>query len=91
MHMESAPHPAMSDSIKCFWAITRRLPDENPVFEVLPDSYVELVFTFGTDFYLRQGEALIALPNPFLVGLLEKPIYLQASGMFTVVGVRLHP
>ncbi len=91
MYHEKAPHPLLADSVKCFWTKTKAMSGTDSSFEVMPDGFAELVFTFRTDFYLRRNDTLISLPNPFLVGLLEYPIHIQAAGVFTIIGVRMYP
>ena len=47
-HQEVAPPEALRDIIKCFWH-TRRDGGELPAsFAVVPDSYAELIFYFGS-------------------------------------------
>ena len=90
-YQQLLPHPGIADSIKCFWTIRKFCSPEQSVFEILPDSYAELIFNFGTPCYLLRGNLPVRLPNPFLVGLLDSPIYIQATGELHVTAVRIYP
>lgn len=91
MYQEKIPHPSIAESIKCFWSITRTFTAERPVFEILPDSYVELLFCFGEPCYLHIDGDLVLLDNPSIIGLLEKPLLFQTMGRLQVIGVRVYP
>jgi AraC-like DNA-binding protein len=89
---EVAPDPALGAWVNCLWRAERDFaPGES--FELLPDGYVELVFSLGAPLCVRcDGEkgAPKPLPRAFVVGLLRRPLYLHAEGMVRVVAARFH-
>ncbi len=83
---------ALTNHIKCFWYTERKFMDDDAPFEVLPDSYSELIFFSGASCALNKinGEA-VTLSSPFIVGLLDKPIYLKIKGHIRIIAVRFYP
>jgi AraC-like DNA-binding protein len=55
---------------------------------VTPDACVELILNFGSPYVQVEGTRRRELPKVCLVGLLSKPLPLQASGVVKLVAVR---
>ena len=83
-----APHPILSNIVKSLWLIERHFQPPNNTHEILPDSSIELVFSFGASFQLDTGSVVRDLPQHFVVGLIRKPFLLRADGLTKTVGVR---
>jgi len=60
------------------------------VLELLPDSYIELVFSFGSSAQVEWEESTRPLPRCYLVGLLNKPCRVRARGMLKSVAARFY-
>lgn len=90
-YKELLPTESWSDSVKCFWSAGRAFTEQQPFFEILPDSYAELIFSFGPPCSVEVEGGVAGLQNPFLIGLLNAPLKLLANGRLTVCGVRLYP
>ncbi len=52
--------------------------------DVLPDSYIEVIFNFGNDCHIDDAP----LPPCYAANLLEKPFRLSTSGVLKTIGVR---
>lgn len=61
------------------------------MFEVLPDSYAEIIFYFGGCCSIDINGKLQPLPSPFLTGLLDKPIVFHTQDRLEVIGIRCYP
>lgn len=79
----------ITHSVQGFWYrdIDRELAPAD--FEVLPDGHAEIIFHFGCDLLL-EGQPR-PLPSPFMVGLLNKPIYFQTTGRLQIIGIKCLP
>lgn len=44
--------PVLSKYINCLWTTRREFCPPSNMFEILPDSYIELVFCFGSQVYI---------------------------------------
>jgi AraC-like DNA-binding protein len=91
LHQEIAPPDALRAAIKCFWYTRLDLGPPPARFEVLPDGYAEIVFLFGSACTVATAEGQQPLPSPFLMGLLNQPVWVHAQGQLEVVGVRCFP
>jgi AraC-like DNA-binding protein len=85
MHQEFDSPPALRDAIKCFWHTRREF--DGPLFEIIPDGYVEIIFYFGAPCSMHGKR----LPSPFLMGLLNQPLVLETTGRLEVLGIRCYP
>lgn len=86
LHEEYLPPEALRESIKCFWHNRRDFGEQPGSFEVMPDGYAEIIFSFGS--VMRDG---VALPSPFLMGLLNQPVVFSAAGRLEIIGIRCYP
>ena len=75
LHQEFVPPQPLREAIKCFWYNRREAGAQPYSFDVLPDGYAEIVFCFGS--VARDG---VALPSPFMTGLLNQPVTFTAAG-----------
>ena len=90
-HQEFEPPEALRDAIKCFWHNRRDFGAQQSSFEVLPDGYAEIIFYFGSACSISCDGSSQLLPSPFLMGLLNQPVLLSATGRFEVIGIRCFP
>lgn len=84
------PAPALANYVKEIWAVERdfsALPDG---FEITPDSYVELVFSFGEGCAIEVGGVSRPMPRGFLLGLLDAPVRFRAAGLVRTVAARFY-
>lgn len=90
-HIEfEAPLP-LKDAIKCFWYSRMEFGPEESCFEVIPDGYAEITFHFGSSCSIIIDKGFEALPSPFMVGLLNKPVHFYAKDRLEVIGIRCYP
>ncbi len=90
-HQEVAPPAALRDAIQAFWHISRDFGAQQSSFEVVPDGCAEIIFYFGSPCRISTPAGLQPLSSPFLVGLLNQPIYFHAQGRVEFIGVKCFP
>lgn len=90
-HQEFESPEELKDAVKCFWYNSRDLGSSESGFEVVPDGYAEIIFYFGTDCSIAHNGALLALPSPFMIGLLNQPILFYARNRLEIIGIRCYP
>lgn len=90
-HQDLEPSEALGSSIKGFWYRDMDFGDTVSVFEVLPDGHAEIIFHFGSGCGLLVGNKSEPLPSPYIVGLLDKPIYFQSVGRLQLIGIKCLP
>jgi AraC-like DNA-binding protein len=83
------PHPVLADYIKCLWTTEHEFRTPNDALQVLPDSYVELIFSFGARWYGEDDQAARNL-RCYLVGLLDRPVRLRGEGVVKSVAARFY-
>ncbi|WP_294298454.1 helix-turn-helix domain-containing protein [uncultured Chryseobacterium sp.] len=91
LHKEFDPPEALENTIKCFWYNDSDFGDLETGFEVIPDGYVEIIFHFGNGCKILSHGELTDLPSPFLVGLLNHPVYFYTSGRLQILAIRCFP
>ncbi len=91
LHQEFESPDELKDGIKCFWYNRMELGEMSTDFEVMPDGYAEIIFYFGSACSVSNGGLLQALPSPFLMGLLNQPVVLNAKDRLEVIGIRCYP
>lgn len=84
------PHPILSDTLACLWTAEHVLQPPHDVLDLLPDRYIELVFSFGGDAHVEWKDAVRPLPRCYLVGLLSEPCRLRARGTLKSVAARFY-
>lgn len=84
------PHPVLSDFVKSFWASVREFQPSDDVLEILPDSYVELVFSFGAPCQIEDGSSIHKLPRCYLIGFTDRPVRLRAHGTVKSIAARFY-
>jgi AraC-like DNA-binding protein len=87
-YQEIIPHTVLQDYVKRFWILENEYTVENSIEEVIPDACIELILNFGSPYVQLGGSTPRVLPNVFLIGLLSKPLILQAKGTVKIVAVR---
>lgn len=87
-HRQILPHPTLQDSIKCLWASERHFQPPHQAFELLPDSYIELIFTFGAPCYIDLDGTWRTVPPCAVIGLLDKPVRFGSDGVVLTIGAR---
>ena len=90
-HQEFEPPEELQNIIKCFWYTSRDFGELQSNFEILPDSYAEIVFHFGSACSISYNGVLQPLPSPFLMGLLDHPVFLNTQSRLEVIGIRCFP
>src|SRR5262245_36734711 len=87
-YQEFIPHPVLQDYVKRFWILEKEYTAEDSVEEVTPDACVELILNFGRRYVRVDATNPRELPNICLVGLLSKPLKLQANGLVKILAAR---
>ncbi len=90
-HQEFEPPEELRDTIKCFWYNSRDFGEQESSFEIMPDSYAEIIFYFGSRCAISQNGSLQTLPSPFMMGLLNQPVILHAKNRLEIIGIRCFP
>ena len=90
-HQEFEPPEELRDTIKCFWYNRRDFGELQSSFEILPDSYAEIIFHFGSACSISYNGGLQPLPSPFMMGLLNQPVILTTKNRLEVIGIRCFP
>lgn len=89
-HIEP-PHPLIAEYIAGYWINERAFTPPNDTFTILPDSMIDLVLSFGAACMGSAGEQEHPLPICYIVGLLERPVHIQATGVLTTIRAHLYP
>jgi AraC-like DNA-binding protein len=90
-HQQAKPPSTLRDVIQDFWYISRDFGELPTSFEVAPDGYAEIIFYFGRGCSIATPEGLQLLSSPFLVGLLNRPVYFYAQNRLQIIGVKCFP
>ena len=90
-HLEVTPTETLRNAIKCFWYDKLDFGERPSGFEVVPDGYAELIFYFGSSCSISYNGTLQPLPSPFMVGLLNQPVYFYAQNQLEIIAVRCFP
>ncbi len=90
-HQEFEPPEELRDCIKCFWYNRRDFGELESSFEILPDSYAEIIFHFGSPCKMYYNGVLQTLPSPFIMGLLNQPVLLNTKNCLEIIGIRCFP
>jgi AraC-like DNA-binding protein len=85
-HQEFEPPEELREAIKCFWHNRWDFGEQPSSFEVMPDGYAEIIFSFGS---VMRDDAV--LPSPFIMGLLNQPVVFTAAGRLEIIGIRCYP
>jgi AraC-like DNA-binding protein len=85
---EAKPHPWIRVWVDRYWAIERDFSGIGGI-TVTPDRFVELVFCADTMTVVAGGRRA-PLPAVSVIGLLDAPIRLEASGVVRCAAVRFH-
>ncbi len=86
-YQEYPPHPLLADAVCCFWTSERDLKELHGSLDVLPDTYIEIIFNSGAE-QIDDGHTTIEMPDCYAVGLLDKPFRLRGQGLLKTVAVR---
>jgi AraC-like DNA-binding protein len=88
-YQEFIPHATLQDVVKRFWILEKEYTADDNIEEVTPDACVELIFNFGSP-YIQNDSTRRELPKVCLIGLLSKPLRLQANGLVKIVAARFY-
>ncbi|KUJ62802.1 AraC family transcriptional regulator [Flavobacteriaceae bacterium CRH] len=91
MHQEFESPQELRDTIKCFWYDRIEFGEQESAFEVVPDSYAEIIFHFGNTCSISYNGDLQALPSPFMIGLLNQPVHFFSKNNLQIIGIRCFP
>jgi AraC-like DNA-binding protein len=90
-HQEFEPPEELRDTIKCFWYNRKDFGEPASSFEILPDGYAEIIFHFGSPCSVSYNGCLQPLPSPFIMGLLNQPVILNAKNCLEIIAIRCFP
>ena len=90
-HQEIEPPEALREAIHDFWYVSRNFDERQPSFEVTPDGYAEIIFTFGSPCSIATLDGWQPLSSPLLVGLLNQPIRFRVQGRLELIGIKCFP
>lgn len=90
-HQEFLPPQELQNTIRCFWYDRMEFGEDESEFEVVPDSYVEIIFHFGSACSIFYDGSLQLLPSPFMMGLQNQPIRFQTGNCLEIMAVRCYP
>jgi len=90
-HQEFEPPSELRKTIQGFWHTSIDFENLPSGFEVLPDGYAEIIFHFGSECSISYHGTLLPLPSPFLIGLLDQPVYFHAKGHLQIIGIKCFP
>ena len=90
-HQEIEPPEALQEAIHDFWYLSRDFEEREPSFEVTPDGFAEIIFTFGSPCSIATPDGWQPLPSPFLVGLLNQPIRFRVQSRLELIGIKCFP
>ncbi|MBO9732673.1 MAG: AraC family transcriptional regulator [Chitinophaga sp.] len=91
MHNEFESPEELRDTIKCFWYNCREAGEQPSPYEVMPDGYTEIIFHFGELYSVAPNGDLQSLPSPFMVGLLNQPVFFYSPQRLEIIAVRCFP
>jgi AraC-like DNA-binding protein len=86
-YQEYPPHPLLAEAVCCFWTSERDLQQLHGSLDVLPDTYIEIIFNSGAE-QIDDGRSTINMPACYVVGLLDKPFRLRGQSLLRTVAVR---
>jgi hypothetical protein len=82
-------HPSLRPFVVEYWAMARDLAAMGG-FTITPDCFGELICCVD-DLYAIGGDGREKLPTCFLLGLLERPLRIEAAGVVRCMAARLRP
>src|SRR5215204_4720164 len=85
---EYAPHAVLHDCVKCLWILEKEYTADGGDETVVPDACIELILNVGAPYRQVWSGGERELPQAFLIGLLDQPVTLRASGVVRLVAVR---
>ncbi|RVU01124.1 AraC family transcriptional regulator [Mucilaginibacter limnophilus] len=90
-HLELNAPDEVKDQIHGFWYLEREFGPVPAALEVLPDGNAEIIFYFGTELLLEQGNSQQPMPSPFIVGLLGQTVHFYAKNRLKIIGIKCRP
>lgn len=90
-HLDFEPPEELSDSVNCFWHVSKDFGDTLSAFEVVPDGFAEIIFYSGSLGSMSDSGVLQPLPSPFMVGLLNQPVHFYTRNRLNIISVRCYP
>ncbi|WPU97153.1 helix-turn-helix domain-containing protein [Mucilaginibacter sabulilitoris] len=90
-HRELEVPEELRHSIRGFWYRDMDFGAEPPAFEVMPDGHTEIIFYFGKGCSLQHDDQFEILQSPYIVGLLQQPVYFRATGRLQIIGIKCLP
>ena len=87
---EYAPHAVLQDCVKCLWILEKDYTPDDGEESVAPDACIELILNVGAPYRHVGSGGERELPQAFLIGLLDQPVTLRASGEVRLVAIRFH-
>ena len=87
-YQEFLPHEALQDFVKRFWILERGYTPDDPTDEIPPDACVELIFNFGSPYFLVEDGTERPLPSTYLVGMQDRTLTVGSRGVVKIVAAR---
>lgn len=88
---EFAPSAPLSAHVYSLCYTERLFAPPHNTFDILPDSMIELVWSFGQPCYIISADHEQLLPACYAVGLLDAPLRLRSDGLLTTIRARCYP
>lgn len=88
---EFTPSSPLSTYVNSLCYSERLFAPPHDTFDILPDSMIELVWSFGPACYAIAGDQEHVLPECYAVGLLDAPLRIRSDGLLKTVRARCYP
>jgi AraC-like DNA-binding protein len=91
-YCEIAPPLLLAEHVECFWSLrstgdATRLPPQR----IFPDGCIELIVNLADPFAEPGPQGLVRQPLHFVVGQMQQPLEIVATGNVHLLGIRFHP
>lgn len=91
-YSEVRPSLALAEHIECFWSLqSDGDATDLPPQRIFPDGCVELIVNLADPFAERAPNGLARQPKHIVVGQMEHPLEIVATGRVHLLGVRFQP
>jgi len=93
-YQQFSPPIPLHPWVKCSWRIERTFAEPVLTQEILPDSYLEVVFCLGDSYHLELADGVTVLAPPcYVLPLLAHPVHVRATAGATVhiLAARCYP
>ncbi len=92
LYREIAPSEPLRRFIECFWTLQGHSDQSAQPDRILPDGCVEIILNFADRFCeVDQRGKRTRQPRAFVVGQMERPIWIAPAGRVDILGIRFQP